>query len=184
MYLTFSKIYWALILTKLLLLHERGLRIVTNQLVVQMMNPFGYLVDAFTQLQEVLVILWSVGDPLVYLFKCWFSSGMWELPSVVWNESLRCISTRKCLNIELNILTILDEKSTTSFRNFENNQPHYTLSLIFVFYCLHFIQDCRFRSTLDRNLWKIGDNQQKTCFLQNAQDFLSVYCSKLSWFWL
>ncbi len=47
-----------------------------------------------------------------------------------------------------------------------------------VFYWLR----CRFWSTLDRILTKIGDHQQKTCFLQNARHFLWVCCPKLSLF--
>jgi hypothetical protein len=35
---------------------------------------------------------------------------------------------------------------------------------------------------LDSIPTKIGDSQQKTCFLQNAEHFLSVYCPKLSLF--
>jgi hypothetical protein len=47
------------------------------------------------------------------------------------------------------------------------------------YYWLRFVQHCGFRSTLDSNPAKIGDSQQKTGFLQNAQHFLSVYRPKL-----
>ncbi len=53
---------------------------------------------------------------------------------------------------------------------------------LIVFHWLHFVQNCRFWSTLDTGPTKIHDRQQKTCFLQNAQHFLSVYCPKLSFF--
>ncbi len=42
-----------------------------------------------------------------------------------------------------------------------------------------FVKNCRFWSTLDDSPTKIGDNQQKTCFLQNAYNFLTVYHPKL-----
>ncbi len=50
--------------------------------------------------------------------------------------------------------------------------------LLLAAFCLN----CRFWSTLDNILKKIADNQQKICFLQNAQHFLSVYSPKLSLF--
>ncbi len=51
-----------------------------------------------------------------------------------------------------------------------------------VIYWLYSVKYCRFTSTLDSNTVKIGNNHQKTCFPQNALNFLSVYRAKLSWF--
>jgi hypothetical protein len=79
------------------------------------------------------------------------------------------------------IPTIADEKSTKSLSNFENKQPKCTIMFIFVF-SIAFVQNCRFLSTLASIPTKIGDRQQKTYFLQNAQHFLSVNCPKLSLF--
>ena len=88
-------------------------------------------------------------------------------------------------SITVKIPTIVDRKLKKT-RNFENKQPNCTILFIFVFQ-LSFI-DCILSKIVGFDqLWtaittKIGDNQQKTCSLQNAQHFLSVYCPKLSLF--
>jgi hypothetical protein len=58
---------------------------------------------------------------------------------------------------------------------------------IFIHFCfLHFsyllrpVQKCSFWSTLNSNPSKTDGSVQKTYFLQNAQNFLTVYCPKLS----
>ncbi len=61
-----------------------------------------------------------------------------------------------------------------------HNIVHFWFSI--VFYWLHFVQNCKFCSTLGNIPTKIGDSQQKTCFLLNAQLSWSVYCPKLSVF--
>ena len=49
-----------------------------------------------------------------------------------------------------------------------------------VIYYLQSVQNCSFWPTFKSYPTKINDSQQKTCFLQNAQHFLFVYCPKVS----
>ena len=76
-------------------------------------------------------------------------------------------------------MAIANGKLTKSLGNFENKQPNCTILFIFVFQS-SFI-DCVFSKIVDFDqLWTAFQQKLvKTCFLQNAQHFLSVYCPKL-----